>query len=111
MAILTCPHARWLAALSRAGKLSLLSTLRGPMAKQSSNDMYKAKFRADSDEALDREIEAALSGLSEEELYADKPQAEQRETAAGGRQTRRGGVVEIGKCSNFGGVGGERPGE
>ncbi len=45
------------------------------MADQPIKDQFKEKFRPDSDSALDREIEAALEGISLENLYgADKTQ-------------------------------------
>ena len=52
------------------------------MAKRSQpHDVYKEKFRPDADAALDAEIEAALSGLSEDDLYGDKAHAQGRESA------------------------------
>ena len=45
------------------------------MANSQQGNEYKEKFRPDADPALDREIDAALGGLSVEQLYDfDKPQ-------------------------------------
>src|SRR5438105_3603253 len=82
------------------------------MSKRPQDDVYKEKFRPDADAALDEEIEAALSGLSEEDLYHDKPQAAvPPETATqGDRQVRRGKIVQIDKDDVFVDFGGKSQG-
>jgi small subunit ribosomal protein S1 len=86
------------------------------MAKRTQpHDAYKEKFRPDADAALDAEIEAALSGLSEDELYGDKAQAANREAAAppqtaGDKQIRRGRVARIDKDDIFVDFGGKSQG-
>jgi len=79
------------------------------------HDAYKEKFRPDADAALDAEIEAALSGLSEDELYGDKAQPANREAAApphtaGDKQIRRGRVARIDKDDIFVDFGGKSQG-
>src|SRR5438046_2487507 len=75
------------------------------MAKQ--NDDYKEKFRPDTS-ALDREIDAALSGVSLDELYGkDKAQ----EAPAGDVKGRRKGrSVRVGKDEVFVDFGGKSQG-
>jgi small subunit ribosomal protein S1 len=62
------------------------------------DDQYKAKFRP-TDSALDREVEAALAGVSLDELYDStgaKPQASPGAPGqAGARGPRRGKVISI----------------
>jgi small subunit ribosomal protein S1 len=84
------------------------------MAKHA-HDSYKEKFRPDTDAALDAEIEAALSGLSEDELYGDKPQAAgaqqpEAHTGSGDKQVRRGRVTRIDKDDIFVDFGGKSQG-
>jgi small subunit ribosomal protein S1 len=82
---------------------------------KSEHDVYKEKFRPDSDADLDAEIEAALSGLSEEDLYGDKAQptpgaAEAPAQTAGDKQIRRGRVTRIDKDDIFVDFGGKSQG-
>jgi len=59
----------------------------------STKDEYKQKFRPD-DAKLDREVDAALSDVSLDALYAfDKPQLQQDATAQKG--TRKGRIISI----------------
>ena len=54
------------------------------MARNRADDAYKEKFRPDADAKLDAQIDAALGGISIDDLYGfNKPQA------AGGRRKRR----------------------
>jgi small subunit ribosomal protein S1 len=62
------------------------------MPKHTHDESLKEKFRIDSDSALDREIEAALAGVSMEELLADKPTNKSVDSAKG---LRRGRVMSI----------------
>jgi len=80
------------------------------MANPQQGDQYKEKFRPDADPNLDREIDAALSGLSVEQLYGfDKPQpAAPAEPLPKG--TRRGRIVSISKDDAFVDLGGKSQG-
>jgi small subunit ribosomal protein S1 len=84
------------------------------MADQQQSDQYKEKFRADADPALDRELDAALAGVSMDELYAfDKPKTQAAEGTApepGGKGVRRGKVVSVGKDEVFVDLGGKSQG-
>jgi small subunit ribosomal protein S1 len=84
------------------------------MADQQQSDQYKEKFRADADPALDRELDAALAGVSMDELYVfDKPRPQAAEGAApepGGKAVRRGTVVSVGKDEVFVDLGGKSQG-
>ena len=84
------------------------------MADSQQSDQYRQKFRPDADEALDKEVEAALADVSVEELYAfDKPQpaAEgQARQAAEAGGSRRGKVISIGRDDVFVDLGGKSQG-
>jgi len=69
------------------------------------NEDYKAKFRPAGSEALDAQVDAALLGLSEDELYADK-----QSTPAESQGSRRGKIVSIGKEDVFVDFGGKSQG-
>lgn len=88
------------------------------MAIDPNSDEYREKFRPDQT-ALDQEVDAALGGMSVEELYAfDKPQPQQPAAAApssggvapGFKGTRRGKVVKVDKDSVFVDFGGKSQG-
>ena len=69
------------------------------MAKDINTDEYKQKFRPE-DSALDREIEAALQGVSLDELYGAGQQssagsAPQSGGASGGKGPKRGKIISI----------------
>ena len=80
------------------------------MAKRPQDDVYKEKFRADEDVALDNEIDAALSGLSEDDLYGDKAQTAKPAPSGGDKQVRRGKIVQIDKDDIFVDFGGKSQG-
>jgi len=69
---------------------------------------YKEKFRPDQDPSLDREVEAAMGGLSVDQLIAQGPQ--QPAAPAGGEgqdSTKRGKVISIGSDEVFVDIGGK----
>lgn len=86
------------------------------MAESTQQDQYKEKFRPDADPALDKEIEAALSGVSVEQLYgfdqpkpaADASQQPAAAPASGG--ARKGKVVNIRRDDVFVDLGGKSQG-
>src|SRR5688572_1435680 len=82
------------------------------MAKDVNSDQLKEKFRPQ-DEALEREVVAALEGVSLDDLYAtDKPEVgtrQQQQAASRGGQ-RRGRIVSIGKDDVFVDLGGKSQG-
>ena len=68
----------------------------------------KAKFRPDASDALDAQLDAALGGLSEDELYGfNKPANAAAPTETG---ARRGRVVSVGKDDVFVDFGGKSQG-
>src|SRR5271154_7514910 len=57
---------------------------------------YKSKFRPQAKDSLDAQLDAALSGLSEDDLYgSDAPQA------PAPKGSRRGKIVSVGKEDVF----------
>lgn len=76
-----------------------------------SGDQYKQKFRPDIDSALDREVEAALGGLSLEALCGDTPQRGGADAAELARKgLRRGKVISVDKDDVFVDFGGKSQG-
>src|SRR5947209_5851119 len=77
-------------------------------------DPYKEKFRADIDPELDKQVDAALAGLSLDQLMeTDKPkeQAPQGQSPAVGQgNVRHGKVVSIGRDDVFIDFGGKSQG-
>ena len=72
-------------------------------------DAYKEKFRPGSDPSLDSEVEAALGGMSMDQILAQSPQpqegSQQSDAAAG--NTRKGKVIRIGADEVFIDLGGK----
>jgi len=82
------------------------------MAKDVNSDQLKEKFRPQ-DTALEKEIEAALAGVSLDDLYAtDKPEVgtPQQQQAASRGGPRRGRIVSVGKDDVFVDLGGKSQG-
>jgi small subunit ribosomal protein S1 len=78
------------------------------MAKTRANDAYREKFRPDADAKLDAQINAALGGLSEDDLYGfNKPKTSEPSAEKG---TRRGKIVAIDKENVFVDFGGKSQG-
>src|SRR5262245_7976986 len=81
------------------------------MSDRPEKDLYKEKFRPDSDTALDKELEAALGDLSLENLYGfDKPKTDAPREQPSGKGMRRGRIVSIGKDEVFVDLGGKNQG-
>ncbi|HEY8751840.1 MAG TPA: S1 RNA-binding domain-containing protein [Tepidisphaeraceae bacterium] len=82
------------------------------MANSTQGDEYKQKFRPDTDSALEKEVEAALSGVSIDALYgADQPRAQgDAAQPAGGGGPRKGKVISVGKDDVFVDMGGKSQG-
>jgi small subunit ribosomal protein S1 len=85
--------------------------------QQHHGDPYKEKFRTDADPELDKQVDAALAGMSLDQLMAtDKPNEQankeggQQPVAPGGANVRRGKVVSIGKDDVFVDFGGKSQG-
>jgi small subunit ribosomal protein S1 len=79
----------------------------------SEKDQYKEKFRPESDTALDREVEAALAGVSLETVYTtdrEQPGGPPQAPDAGGKGPRRGKVVSVTPDDVFVDLGGKSPG-
>ena len=72
-------------------------------------DAYKEKFRPGTDPSLDSEVEAALGGMSMDQILAQSPQpqesSQQSDAAAG--NTRKGKVIRIGADEVFIDLGGK----
>jgi len=80
------------------------------MANSSHDDAYKEKFRPNADKALESEVEAALAGVSMDELYSfDKPRSAGA-AATPGSQARKGKIISIGKDDIFVDFGGKSQG-
>ena len=79
------------------------------MAEQPNSDQYKQKFRPGGDDAVDREVEAAMSALSLDNLYE---QAAPEGTAAErrGKGPRKGKVISISGDQVFVDLGGKNQG-
>ena len=81
--------------------------------QQQHGDPYKEKFRADADPDLDKQVDAALAGMSLDQLMAtDKPNEQAnkepgQQAPPGGANVRRGKVVSIGKDDVFVDFGGK----
>ncbi len=77
-------------------------------------DPYKEKFRADADPELDKQVDAAMSGLSIDQLMATdnphEPKPAGGRGSSGGPDVRRGKVVSVGKEDVFVDLGGKSPG-
>ncbi|HEX4793824.1 MAG TPA: S1 RNA-binding domain-containing protein [Humisphaera sp.] len=71
-------------------------------------DQYKEKFRPDTDSALDSEVEAALGGLTVDEIIAQGPQQPQAPAGDGAQgNVKRGKVISIGSDEVFVDIGGK----
>ena len=84
------------------------------MADTPQEDQLKAKFRAQSDPSLDEELDAALAGVSDDQLYGfdkPKPDAEgQQAPAPVSDGSRKGKVISIGRDDVFVDLGGKSQG-
>jgi small subunit ribosomal protein S1 len=67
---------------------------------------YKSKFRPDARDALDVQLDAALAGMSEDDLYGK----DKKSTTPAEPGTRRGRVVSVGKEDLFVDFGGKSQG-
>jgi small subunit ribosomal protein S1 len=70
-------------------------------------DQYKEKFRPDADPSLDSEVEAALGGLSVDQIIAQGPQQPQQPADGAQGNTKRGKVISIGSDDVFVDLGGK----
>ena len=91
--------------------------VRHVMPDQPQKDAYREKFRPDADAALDREVEAALGGMSIESLMeADEPPkpaggAPQQRGGGGGRRgPRTGRIISVQTDHAFVDLGGKDQG-
>lgn len=82
------------------------------MAKHRHDEQYKEKFRKDTDATLEKQVDAALEGVSLDDLYGfDKPREQPAPEAAGQvKGMRKGRVVSIGKEDVFVDLGGKSQG-
>jgi small subunit ribosomal protein S1 len=86
------------------------------MSNPTASNDYKAKFRPDAKDSLDAQLEAALGGMSEEQLYgADKaaasgPGAHGPGSHGSAKGTRMGRIVSVGKDDLFVDLGGKSQG-
>jgi small subunit ribosomal protein S1 len=80
---ITLAHARWIAIV---------------MAKDNPSEQYKEKYRPENT-ALEREVEAALAGVSLDELYGQRseqaPGAESQQQPASAKGPRRGRIISV----------------
>src|SRR6185437_4975118 len=72
-------------------------------------DAYKEKFRPGTDPSLDSEVEAALGGMSMDQILAQSPQPQEssQQSDAGAGNTRKGKVIRIGADEVFIDLGGK----
>jgi small subunit ribosomal protein S1 len=75
-----------------------------------SRDDYKAKFRPNAADSLDAQLDAALGGLSEDELYGKDKPAPPAAPAGAKPGVRRGRVVSVGGDEVFIDCGGKSQG-
>ena len=82
------------------------------MANSTSGDEFKEKFRADSDPGLEKEVEAALAGVSMDQLYAfDKPRPQaETQPPVDTSGSRHGKVISLGRDDAFVDLGGKSQG-
>ena len=72
-----------------------------------SEQQYKEKFRPDSDPTLESEVEAALGGLTVDQIVAQGPQQPRNQGGGDASSTKRGKVISIGKDDVFVDFGGK----
>src|ERR1700730_6223949 len=83
------------------------------MADSPQQNQYKEKFRADVDATLEKEVEAALAGVSVEQLYGfdhPKPAGEGEQSAPAAAGSGKGKGSSIGREDVFVDLGGKSQG-